>query len=207
MNCDAFRVLITREIDGVLDGTGRGALDSHVAACPACARERTAQGRIHEAFSQLRDVDVPAGLAERIAERAAAAPAPLLRFPRWQSLAPIAASILALCMLSGWLGHRLASEGREVLAGPRPTAVSDAELRQLLIERIGVPADRADKIIDLRHGEFDPKREAARAQFDARIRQLVQDELAAIWNQLTPDEQRTYRQVDPSFEPPPKLGR
>lgn len=49
MNCRNAQDLLLAERDGVLTGEQRAALDAHVAACPACQRQRTAVGEAMEA--------------------------------------------------------------------------------------------------------------------------------------------------------------
>lgn len=40
MDCRKFRTMVSRELDGALDGAGRGDLDSHLASCAGCRRFR-----------------------------------------------------------------------------------------------------------------------------------------------------------------------
>ncbi len=40
MDCRRFRTMVSRELDGALDGAGRRELDAHLASCEGCRRFR-----------------------------------------------------------------------------------------------------------------------------------------------------------------------
>ena len=85
-------------------------LSAHLADCRRCTSEQASFQAMRGAFRDLRHVDVRAGLAEQIIGHATAPRgAAFLRIPRL-ALIPVAASVMALCLLSGALGWRLAPD-------------------------------------------------------------------------------------------------
>jgi Putative zinc-finger len=202
MTCQEFQILMNREIDGVLDPAGETHLSGHLAGCPRCASERASLQAIRGACRDLRNVDVRPGLAEAIIERATSPLAPVLRFPR-HVLIPVAASILALCLISFALGSRYGD-----LPGVPPVRAShdwkrldEAEYRGFLSGKIGLPADQVNTIIQVRR-DTDQKREAADADRKEQFDRLSKSEIEEIWKLLSEDARARYLEHDPTFAVP-----
>ena len=84
MTCDEARDLLLDAQRGRLAAEPRGRLDSHLAGCPACAREATAEQLLSEALeSRLPQHAAPIALKRRLAAEWPA-PRPGL-WPRWRS--------------------------------------------------------------------------------------------------------------------------
>jgi hypothetical protein len=203
MSCEDFQILLNRDLDGVLGSEDQKRLSAHVGGCARCGAEQASLQAIRGAFRDLRHVDVPPGLADRIAERAAAPRAPFLRIPR-HALLPIAASILALCLVSGAVGSRLRGPA-EIRATPL-AGLGEADFRTFLTEQLAVPADRVDAIVAIRRST-DQRVEAAKADLNATVEKLQREEVEEIWKLLPPDARERYRRHDPSFTPPATAPR
>jgi hypothetical protein len=201
MNCQNFQTLLNRDLDGVLDAADAARLRAHVAACPRCASEHAALEAMRSAFRDLRQVDVPAGLADRIVTGAAVPRTPVLRIPR-VAMIPIAASVLALCMVSAALGWRL-KEPMQVRAHER---LDEARYREFLRSDLALPEDKIDSILAIRR-DFDGRFAAEKAELRTREDKLERQEIEAIWKLLPADAQERYRRHDPSFTPPATTPR
>ena len=201
MTCHEFQILMNREIDGVLDSAGQTRLSSHLTGCPKCASEKASLQAIRGACRDLRHVDVRPGLAEAIIEKATSPRAPLLRFPRYV-LVPVAASILALCLVSFALGSRFSDlKPVTVAAAPEWKKLDETQYRSFLASQIGLSGDRVEAVIKIRR-DFDQKREAADADRKVQFDKLEKAELDEIWK-LLPEEARTrYLEHDRSFTVP-----
>jgi Putative zinc-finger len=201
MSCSEFQILMNRDLDGVLDSAGQTRLSGHLAACPRCTSEQASLHAIRGACRDLRNVDVRPGLAEAIIEKATTPRVPLLRFPRYV-LIPVAASILALCLISFAAGSRFGDLGApEVKALHDWKKVDETRYRSFLTDKVGLPADRVETIIQVRR-DFDAKRQAADDDRTDQFERLSKSEVQEIWK-LLPDPARTrYLEHDPSFTVP-----
>jgi anti-sigma factor RsiW len=92
MTCDEAEILLHALIDGELDAGHARDVETHVAACPACAEKLTAFRAMREAFAlaPLKEA-APAHLRNRI-EAALAVPAKTISAPRQSWLASARAS-------------------------------------------------------------------------------------------------------------------
>ena len=92
MTCDETEILLHALIDGELDAGHARDVETHVAACPACAEKLRAFRAMHETFVQapLKEA-APAHLRGRI-EAALAVPAATISVPRQSWLASARAS-------------------------------------------------------------------------------------------------------------------
>jgi len=92
MTCDEAEILLHALIDGELDAGHARDVETHVAACPACAEKLRAFRAMREAFAQapLKEA-APAHLRNRI-EAALAVPAKTISAPRQSWLASARAS-------------------------------------------------------------------------------------------------------------------
>ena len=70
--CDEMIELISLRIDGALTPEEARRLDDHLSRCEACRAELAETERVWLALGALAEPEAPAGLAERIARRAAA---------------------------------------------------------------------------------------------------------------------------------------
>ena len=95
MTCDETEILLHALIDGELDAGHARDVETHVAACPACAEKLRAFRAMREAFAQapLKEA-APAHLRNRI-EAALAVPAAATSAPRQSWLASARASLRA----------------------------------------------------------------------------------------------------------------
>jgi anti-sigma factor RsiW len=93
MTCDEAEILLHALIDGELDAGHARDVETHVAACPACAEKLRAFRAMREAFAQapLKEA-APAHLRNRI-EAALAVPAATISVPRQSWLASARASL------------------------------------------------------------------------------------------------------------------
>src|SRR5262245_565381 len=81
-----------------LDAEHSAALESHVRACPECARRiRFAQSFDQQIARAMRNVPVPAGLKERIAARLSPKRPVWYRRPAVRAWAAAAAGLIATC--------------------------------------------------------------------------------------------------------------
>lgn len=117
-----FEKLVNREIDGLLTPEEEARLNDYTSRDSAAAHEQRALHEIHRTFQDMERPEVPVGLADRIADRVLAGPAPVRRFPSPRMLNKVAAAILVVAITGfggWWLGN-----GNEV------TATKDAELEK-----------------------------------------------------------------------------
>jgi len=92
MTCDEAEILLHALIDGELDAGHARDVETHVAACPACAEKLKAFGAIRETMAQARLKEAtPVHLRSRI-EAALAVPAATVSVPRQSWLASMRAS-------------------------------------------------------------------------------------------------------------------
>ena len=92
MTCDEAEILLHALIDGELDAGHARDVETHVAACPACAEKLKAFRAMRETFAQARLKEAaPAHLRNRI-EAALAVPAATISAPRQSWLASARAS-------------------------------------------------------------------------------------------------------------------
>jgi hypothetical protein len=66
MDCRKFRKMVSRELDGALDGTGRGDLESHLASCAGCRRFRDLSLAGLSMHRSAREADPPPSLLPSI---------------------------------------------------------------------------------------------------------------------------------------------
>lgn len=201
MSCSEFQILMNRELDGVLDSAGQTRLSGHLAACPRCASEQASLHAIRGACRELRNVDVRPGLAEAIIEKATAPRVPLLRFPR-HVLIPVAASILALCLISFAAGSRFGDlRPSEVKAARDWKKFDETQYRSFLADKVGLPADRVEAIIKVRR-DFDARRQAADDDHRDQFEKIAKSEVDEIWKLLPEDARVRYLEHDKSFTVP-----
>ena len=104
MNREDFEKLVNREIDGLLTPEEEASLNDYISRDSAAAHEQRSLHEIHRAFQRMDRHEAPHGLAERIADRVLAEPAPVHRFPDPRMLNKVAAAILmvAVTAFGGW---------------------------------------------------------------------------------------------------------
>jgi predicted anti-sigma-YlaC factor YlaD len=115
MDCRKFRTMISRELDGALDGAGRGELDAHLAVCEACRRFRELSLAGLSAHRSARDAEPPASLLPSIL--AAVEVAPRRRWTGgWLRLAVPAAAAAAV-VFGVWIGGLMRETYAPAVAG------------------------------------------------------------------------------------------
>jgi hypothetical protein len=209
MTCEAFQTLLHRDLDGVIAPEDATRLSDHLAGCGRCSEDRASLAAMRAAFRDLRQAEVPAGLGERIV-RGAADRGSIFRIPR-QALVPVAASILALCVVSGAVGWRLNSRWLseafpQVHADELRPRADEATYRDFLVNELALPPDRVAAIIEIRR-DYDRRFESEKAALKARQETLHRDEIDAIWKLLPEDARQRYQRHDPSFTPPPSAPK
>jgi hypothetical protein len=201
MSCQDFEILINRDLDGVIDSADQKRLAAHVSSCARCAAEQASLQTIHGAFRDLRHVDVRPGLAETIVARATAPRGSIFQIPR-HALIPAAAAVLALCAISGALGWRLREDPFfGGVKADRSQVRDEAPFRQLLADKLALPADQVDAIIRIRR-DYDQKRDAAQTDHRDQLEKLQKTELEEIWKLLPADARERYLDIDRTFTPP-----
>lgn len=74
MDCRKFRRMVSRELDGALDGAGREDLDTHLASCAGCRRFRDLSRAGLSVHSSVTEVDPPSSLLPSILAAVEAGP-------------------------------------------------------------------------------------------------------------------------------------
>jgi hypothetical protein len=108
MNREDFERLVNREIDGLLTPEEEASLNDYTSRDSAAAHEQRSLHKIHRAFQQMDRHETPVGLADRIADRVLAEPAPVRRFTTPGMLNKVAAAILVLTVVGfggWWIGN------------------------------------------------------------------------------------------------------
>jgi mycothiol system anti-sigma-R factor len=68
VTCDAVRADVFAAIDGELDAAALGVIDLHIAACPLCRQQLTADAVFHAAVRRALALDsAPQSLRDRVA--------------------------------------------------------------------------------------------------------------------------------------------
>jgi anti-sigma factor RsiW len=119
--CRDFRRLLSRDLDGELDETGRARLEAHLGACETCAAERRLWMRIREAVREEADA-LDGAPSLRILEGAR----------RGETLLPFVrrAAAAAALLVAGSIALLLALGQR---ADPAPLAPRSADLGRAYI--------------------------------------------------------------------------
>jgi hypothetical protein len=146
MDCRTARLLLLfhRPGTGELDGLDRAALDSHLTGCLDCAVLASAERATDERLGRaMRQVEVPAGLRDRILARLAVERGDWYRrwYGRWARYA-VAAALLILVGWGAWAfypRHRPALDLRELLEQTNQVRPGPAEVSESW-KRLGVPA-------------------------------------------------------------------
>jgi anti-sigma factor RsiW len=108
-NCEDIRELLSARLDGELTAEEARLLDGHLASCEACRGELAELERTWKALGELSDVEVPAGLDQRVIARATGSKRPtsasrrILRwvYPLSAAAAVLVAVVVAFHMKSG----------------------------------------------------------------------------------------------------------
>jgi len=96
--------MVSRELDGALDGTGRRELEAHLASCEACRRFRELSLAGLSMHRSVRDAEPPPSLLPSILAAVEAAPRRRL-MSGWLRLAvPAAAAAAAVVGVGVWVG-------------------------------------------------------------------------------------------------------
>jgi hypothetical protein len=100
MNCARAQELLSDQLDGSLDRLLAADLDAHLAACAECRALRQALAEVVDTLRGAAELEPPAGLAERAARAALAAPPLRALAPRpavppavWLAAAALAAAL------------------------------------------------------------------------------------------------------------------
>jgi anti-sigma factor RsiW len=96
LSCEEALEQMSQALDSPLTEAEQGALEAHLAGCPACRADWAALRELHQAMGELEETPAPEGFADRVMEqiREEARPAkvvPLLRRPQWKAAAGLAA--------------------------------------------------------------------------------------------------------------------
>jgi len=142
---DALRALIPLHAAGVLSGSERTAVESHLAACAECAAEHRAHRPLAAALSQaVPQVDPPAALRESILAAARRDRSTARATPRPVSFAPwLAAAAMLLVSVGLGLYVRMLHERIQGLEGELREAialVNDSQQRVAVAVRAAVDA-------------------------------------------------------------------
>jgi anti-sigma factor RsiW len=105
MSCSEIRPLLSARLDGELDAARAEPVSAHLASCPACRAYLADLAELSDRLRAGRQVELPAGLGERIVAAAHARrfAAPLRR-PRLQ-LWFVRAAAVAAGFAGYWLGY------------------------------------------------------------------------------------------------------
>lgn len=203
MSCHDYQILLHREIDARLSGDEKTRLAAHLAGCPRCSADQASLDAMRGALRDLRHAEVRPGLADEVIARARSPRAPIFKIPRL-ALVPIAASIVALCLVSGALGWHFREPGT-VLAAP-DKRLDEPEFRRFLSQDLGLAEDRIDQVLKVRH-EYDLKFELAKAEINDQLERLRRAELSETWQWLPDDARKRYLEHDRTFVPPESSPR
>jgi anti-sigma factor RsiW len=203
MSCHEYQILLHRELDGRLSGDDGKLLATHLEGCPRCAADRVSLETMRGALRDLRHADVAPGLADRIIERAREPRAPIFRIPRL-ALIPVAASVLALCLVSGALGWHLREP--DTIKATFDKRLDERDFRRFLSEDLALSAEQVDQVLKVRH-EFDQKIEAAKASVKDEVGRLERAEIEEMWKWLPDEARRRYLAHDRTFTPPESQPR
>src|SRR5207244_10843835 len=111
LTCHQAELAISRQLDGRLPRSERGALRAHLRACPDCATVARRQRAQRAAFKSLAAVPLPTSLASLVGGGGGAAVA--------TGVATKAAAVLATGALVGGLGYEGARHTRLIHSAPR----------------------------------------------------------------------------------------
>jgi predicted anti-sigma-YlaC factor YlaD len=102
MDCRIFRRMVSRELDGALDGAGRADLDSHLASCAGCRRFRDLSLAGLSMHRSVREADPPPSLLSSIL--AAAEVGPRRGWMRGWLRVAVPAAATAAAVFGVWIG-------------------------------------------------------------------------------------------------------
>jgi len=94
--------MVSRELDGALDGAGREKLDAHLASCGGCRRFKELSLAGVSAHRSVRDVEPPPSLLPSILAAVEAAPR-RRRMSGWLRIA-VPAAAAAAAVVGVWMG-------------------------------------------------------------------------------------------------------
>lgn len=152
-SCSAILDLLEAHVDGELDRSTSGALESHVATCAACRLELDRARRIALALRGLPELDPPPAIQRAVVHRTGD-PRRIGRAPhrRWPGVLPLAAGLVAVAIgLTLWtLSGRAVTiesppaEARSEDAQPTAEEIAKATLQvRLALKRVGESQRRA----------------------------------------------------------------
>lgn len=102
MDCRKFRVMVSRELDGALDGAGRADLESHLASCAGCRRFRDISLAGLSMHRSMREADPPLSLLPSIL--AAVEVGPRWEWMRGWLRVAVPAAAAAAVVAGVWIG-------------------------------------------------------------------------------------------------------
>lgn len=131
MNCDNAKILISAASDGELSPSEELALDRHLSACQACAREKLSIAALRETMAVWTDEEPSSLMAQNFSAKlraiqAAKAPSIIVHRPRWQfkmAAAGLAAAVVGIALLL----HSQIRPNTTVVATVEPQHHSTAE--------------------------------------------------------------------------------
>ncbi|MBI2933052.1 MAG: zf-HC2 domain-containing protein [Planctomycetes bacterium] len=103
MNCDDWKLFVQEYLAGVLSQPAQAAIERHLSECATCFQEARVHKLVENHLRGQPALEVPAGLVDRIVDRAAPASAPRFR----QELLRMA----ALFLMAVGIGVGLTSAG------------------------------------------------------------------------------------------------
>jgi anti-sigma factor RsiW len=115
VECREVRRLISREVDGALDGTGLRSVEQHCAGCAACRRFRDLLAAALSAHRSVREVEPPATLEWRILS--AAEPPPRASWVRGWARLVVPAAAAASAAFGLWIGGLIRESYTPSIAG------------------------------------------------------------------------------------------
>jgi hypothetical protein len=151
-----FYLRLTRHTADELGADVTGALDGHLALCPACAADARAAASFDRAIgTAMRAVPVPPGLREHLITRAAAQQGAILRRKLSRAAAACGAALVLLCLGLGviWssrpkLDTQQLVEAGDAHLGARQESVRNWLIEQKLPDRLPPPVPNDDRPFD-----------------------------------------------------------
>jgi hypothetical protein len=142
MDCHRAEELLSDHLEGALHPILAAELEQHLAGCARCRALREALGEVVLVLHAATDPEAPAGLAERAARAALAAPRrleirPAIVLPHWLNAAAAGFALIALGTTLAVLGPERGARAAQRLVGETVTAGSGLiERKDRLIEDV-----------------------------------------------------------------------
>jgi len=107
MDCERYRLMISKELDGELSSTEKTELREHLSVCPDCMRFYELARGTNLMYERMPEVEPPPTLLPSIIAATTGRGREGFALPRWLKAAAVAASV-ALMVLGANIGWKLA---------------------------------------------------------------------------------------------------